>query len=59
MLTKISSREFSPRPPGTLEYSVVPGRFLEFCQKARDKDGVCVLIIDEINRTNLSASSEN
>jgi len=42
------------RPNGTLEYSVVPGRFLEFCQKAQDKDGICVLIIDEINRANLA-----
>lgn len=42
------------RPDGTLEYSVVPGRFLEFCGKAQDKDGICVLIIDEINRANLS-----
>ena len=42
------------RPDGTLEYSVVPGRFLEFCKKAQDKDGICVLIIDEINRANLS-----
>ncbi|MCX6679680.1 MAG: AAA family ATPase [Methanothrix sp.] len=42
------------RPDGTLEYSVVPGRFLEFCRKAQDKDGICVLIIDEINRANLA-----
>jgi len=42
------------RPDGSLEYSVVPGRFLEFCRKAQDKDGICVLIIDEINRANLS-----
>jgi 5-methylcytosine-specific restriction enzyme B len=39
---------------GTLKYSVVPGRFLEFCRKAQDKDGICALIIDEINRANLS-----
>ncbi|MDD2756171.1 MAG: AAA family ATPase [Methanothrix sp.] len=42
------------RPDGTLEYSVVPGRFLEFCRKAQERDGICVLIIDEINRANLS-----
>ncbi len=41
------------RPDGSLEYSVVPGRFLEFCQKAQDRDDICVLIIDEINRANL------
>jgi 5-methylcytosine-specific restriction protein B len=31
-----------------------PGRFLEFCQKAQNRDGLCVLIIDEINRANLA-----
>ena len=41
------------RPDGTLEYSVVPGRFLDFCQQAEGK-GICVLIIDEINRANLA-----
>jgi len=39
---------------GALEYSVVSGRFLEFCRKARERDGTCVLIIDEINRANLA-----
>jgi 5-methylcytosine-specific restriction protein B len=38
----------------TLVYSVVPGRFLEFCRKAQDRKGTCVLIIDEINRANLA-----
>jgi len=42
------------RQDGTLEYSVVPGRFYEFCMKAQGKDGICVFIIDEINRANLS-----
>jgi hypothetical protein len=42
------------RPDGTLEYSVVPGRFLEFCRVAQGRDGICVLIIDEINRANLA-----
>ena len=37
-----------------LSYPVVPGRFLEFCQKADTRDGTCVLIIDEINRANLA-----
>ncbi len=40
---------------GNLSYRVVPGRFLEFCQQARDRRGNSVLIIDEINRANLSA----
>src|SRR6266576_2180143 len=39
---------------GGLDYSTVPGRFLDFCQKARYRKGRCVLIIDEINRANLS-----
>jgi len=38
---------------GNLEFSVVPGRFLDFCQRAEGK-GICVLIIDEINRANLA-----
>lgn len=37
-----------------LEYPVVPGRFLRFCEKARDCNDTCVLIIDEINRANLA-----
>ncbi|MDD1415888.1 AAA family ATPase [Dolichospermum sp. ST_con] len=39
---------------GKLTYPLVPGRFLEFCQKAEICQDVCVLIIDEINRANLS-----
>lgn len=43
---------------GQLSYSMVPGRFLEFCKKAEKKaessKNLCVLIIDEINRANLS-----
>lgn len=37
-----------------LSYPVVPGRFLEFCQRAERCRGRCVLIIDEINRANLA-----
>lgn len=37
-----------------LEYPVVSGRFLEFCKIAEERDGTCVLIIDEINRADLS-----
>jgi hypothetical protein len=37
-----------------LEYPMVPGRFLAFCQRARSRKDTCVLIIDEINRANLS-----
>ncbi|MBD1878609.1 AAA family ATPase [Coleofasciculus sp. FACHB-T130] len=39
---------------GQLKYSLVPGRFLEFCKKAESCQGLCVLIIDEINRANLA-----
>lgn len=39
---------------GQLTYSIVPGRFLEFCKKAESRKGICVLIIDEINRANLA-----
>ncbi|MFB2894118.1 McrB family protein [Aerosakkonemataceae cyanobacterium BLCC-F50] len=39
---------------GKLSYSMVPGRFREFCQKAKSRKGICVLIIDEINRANLA-----
>ncbi|MEG4520230.1 MULTISPECIES: AAA family ATPase [unclassified Microcoleus] len=39
---------------GQLTYSIVPGRFLEFCEQAEVCEDTCVLIIDEINRANLS-----
>jgi 5-methylcytosine-specific restriction protein B len=37
-----------------LTYPLKPGRFLEFCREAQRRTGRCVLIIDEINRANLS-----
>jgi AAA+ superfamily predicted ATPase len=37
-----------------LEYLLVPGRFLKFCRDASGREGICVLIIDEINRANLA-----
>lgn len=42
------------RPDGGLNYTLVPGRFLEFCREAETRNGRCVLIIDEINRANLA-----
>jgi 5-methylcytosine-specific restriction protein B len=39
---------------GRLEYPIVPGRFLEFCAQASQRNDTCVLIIDEINRANLA-----
>lgn len=39
---------------GGLTYEVVPGHFKKFCDKARQADDICVFIIDEINRANLS-----
>lgn len=41
-------------PGGELTYEMEPGRFLQFCQRARRSQGTCVLIVDEINRANLS-----
>lgn len=38
---------------GNLKYCLVKGKFREFCQRAEGK-GICVLIIDEINRANLA-----
>jgi len=37
-----------------LDYRLVPGRFMEFCNKSMERAGICVLIIDEINRANLA-----
>ena len=42
------------RDDGSLEYNLVPGRFIDFCTKAESRDGRCILIIDEINRANLA-----
>lgn len=42
------------RPEGGLDYVMVKGRFLEFCDKARTRKGRCVLILDEFNRANLA-----
>ncbi len=42
------------RDDGGLDYPTVDGRFLQFCKQAEKRDGICVLIIDEINRANLS-----
>lgn len=41
-------------PDGGLDYPLKAGRFLDFCAQARKRDGICVLIIDEINRADLS-----
>jgi DNA polymerase III delta prime subunit len=38
---------------GGLVYRPVEGRFLDFCTRAEKRKGICVLIIDEINRANL------
>jgi len=39
---------------GQIEFKVIPGRLLEFCARASERSGISVLIIDEINRANLS-----
>lgn len=40
---------------GRLHYQMVHGRFRQFCQRAAQHHGRCVLIIDEINRANLAS----
>ncbi len=40
---------------GAIHYQMVPGRLMQFCEQARERNGRCVLIIDEINRANLAA----
>lgn len=42
------------REDSQLEYKMIKGRFLEFCEKAENCKTECILIIDEINRANLS-----
>ena len=42
------------RNDGCLYYPTLPGRFLEFSVEANKRNDKCVLIIDEINRANLS-----
>ncbi|KXK57929.1 MAG: 5-methylcytosine-specific restriction enzyme B [Chlorobi bacterium OLB7] len=39
---------------GVVEYPMQDGRFLDFCRKARVWRGTCVLVIDEINRADIS-----
>jgi DNA polymerase III delta prime subunit len=39
---------------GTLTYPYKNGRFLDFCEKAKKYQGICVLILDEMNRANLA-----
>ena len=39
---------------GNLHFVLKSGRFLEFCARAEQRKGPCVLIIDEINRANLA-----
>jgi MoxR-like ATPase len=39
---------------GAMEFPMVAGRFLDFCERARVCKGSCVLIIDEVNRANIA-----
>jgi hypothetical protein len=43
-----------PTDGGYPRYEVIDGRFVKFCSEASRRAGPCVLIIDEINRANLS-----
>lgn len=40
---------------GNPTYELQTGTFLEFCERAREKQSPCMLILDEINRTDLSS----
>jgi 5-methylcytosine-specific restriction protein B len=42
------------RADGGLDYAMLPGRFVDFCQRAVRRRGRSVLVIDEINRANLA-----
>ena len=39
---------------GQIQYEWVEGRLLDFCGRARQRQGPCVLLIDELNRANLA-----
>jgi MoxR-like ATPase len=39
---------------GALSYEPRAGRFVAFCDRARNREGTSVLVVDEINRANLS-----
>jgi 5-methylcytosine-specific restriction protein B len=43
-----------PDGDGNLQYPMIQGRFLDFCEKARNQDDPYVLVLDEINRADLS-----
>lgn len=46
-----------PKPiEGILQFQLIPGRFLQFCERVRAtaEGAPCILIIDEINRANLA-----
>lgn len=40
---------------GDLTYSLQEGTFVEFCEEARDRSSPCILILDEINRADVSS----
>ena len=42
------------RDGGGLDYPIIDGRFKQFCDQARGRSGLSVLIIDEVNRANLA-----
>lgn len=39
---------------GKLIYPLVPGCFVKFCREAENRQGMCIFIIDEINRGNIA-----
>lgn len=40
---------------GDLVYGLQEGTFIEFCEEARDRNSPCVLILDEVNRADISS----
>lgn len=42
------------RPAASGKFALREGRFMEFCNRAKESDQPCVFIIDEFNRGNLS-----
>ncbi len=43
------------QPDGVLHYQLAPGRFKQFCERASRHEGICVFVIDEINRANIAS----
>ncbi|MCP4429108.1 MAG: AAA domain-containing protein [Chloroflexi bacterium] len=40
---------------GAIHYEMVPGQFMQFCERTGERNGRCLLIVDEINRANIAS----